>query len=585
MTSEKKTQVLSVHRITNIKIYLAFLFFAFSGNTLLKATIPIDQLVLQVADSLIQHHQAYGKAANLLTQLVAGKDAKTVDPKILKRLAHIQLENENYDKAKYHLEQIQETPLYQHDSDFRYSTEKLKIHLYLMTDQHDLLIIATNQLIINEKKASNSPARLSYLYHTLATGYYFLRLKKAKVYFQESIDYSHKNNSVNFGGYNNLIDIYIENHNYEEAKKYLDLLIAYSNKENKPYQYISAKRKESHLLAQIGRGEQAKRILEECRRLSHQHNIPIPPSSLIYDSYAHQASNQIDSAIFYAETVLEYAIEKNELDFIEVCRTHLFKLYTEAEYFEKAVRIQSQIDSANLASNRIAQIENIAFLDKPEKEPAGTMTFGLFILIFGIILSLFLGAYYSIQNASQKSEVPSPRNQELLQQLRTKNELLTRKELAFQQNLNFLKQLKVDIRQLNHDKPKLAKNVNLLIHKVNGSMQFQYKWEELSKYFAELYPTFFSHLREKYPDLTSSEVRHCIFLKLNLTIDEVAQILNIEPTSVSSARYRLKKKIDIDSLMELKEENNSVKHLPKSSDFLSPWNNGIPKNNYIKKRI
>ena len=42
-----------------------------------------------------------------------------------------------------------------------------------------------------------------------------------------------------------------------------------------------------------------------------------------------------------------------------------------------------------------------------------------------------------------------------------------------------------------------------------------------------------------------------MFLKLNLTIEEVARILNIESTSVSSARYRLKKKVDIDQLMEL----------------------------------
>ncbi len=54
-------------------------------------------------------------------------------------------------------------------------------------------------------------------------------------------------------------------------------------------------------------------------------------------------------------------------------------------------------------------------------------------------------------------------------------------------------------------------------------------WENFKQAFEDIYPTFFSKLRFKYPTITVSELRLSALIKLNLSIKEIASILGISP--------------------------------------------------------
>jgi len=70
-------------------------------------------------------------------------------------------------------------------------------------------------------------------------------------------------------------------------------------------------------------------------------------------------------------------------------------------------------------------------------------------------------------------------------------------------------------------------------------------WENFKKAFEDIYPSFFSKLRYKYPAITISELRLSALIKLNLSIKEMASMLGISPESVKTSRYRLKKKLGL----------------------------------------
>lgn len=70
-------------------------------------------------------------------------------------------------------------------------------------------------------------------------------------------------------------------------------------------------------------------------------------------------------------------------------------------------------------------------------------------------------------------------------------------------------------------------------------------WEEFELRFREVDPDFFRKLSERFPQLTPNDKKLCAYLKLNLSTKEIASLLNLSLNSVLSARYRLRKKLNI----------------------------------------
>jgi len=58
---------------------------------------------------------------------------------------------------------------------------------------------------------------------------------------------------------------------------------------------------------------------------------------------------------------------------------------------------------------------------------------------------------------------------------------------------------------------------------------------------------FYTRLKQKYPDISTNDLKICALIKLNLSIKEMASILNISPDSVKTARHRLRKKLQLNT--------------------------------------
>ena len=61
----------------------------------------------------------------------------------------------------------------------------------------------------------------------------------------------------------------------------------------------------------------------------------------------------------------------------------------------------------------------------------------------------------------------------------------------------------------------------------------------------ELHQEFFRKLKEQFPDLSNNDLRLCAYLKIGLNSKEIAEILNIQPSSFYISRSRLRKKLNL----------------------------------------
>lgn len=78
------------------------------------------------------------------------------------------------------------------------------------------------------------------------------------------------------------------------------------------------------------------------------------------------------------------------------------------------------------------------------------------------------------------------------------------------------------------------------------------EWLELQRHFNLVHAGFFTRLNSEHPSLTQSEQRHCGLIKLCLSTKEIAKSLNVNPKSVQASRYRIKKKMQLDEGIDLK---------------------------------
>ncbi|WP_040516733.1 LuxR C-terminal-related transcriptional regulator [Gracilimonas tropica] len=74
----------------------------------------------------------------------------------------------------------------------------------------------------------------------------------------------------------------------------------------------------------------------------------------------------------------------------------------------------------------------------------------------------------------------------------------------------------------------------------------------------ELHQDFFDSLRHDFPDLTRYDLRLCAYIKIGFDSKEIADLLNIKPSSVYISRSRLRKKLDIETDKDLHSYLNSI---------------------------
>jgi DNA-binding CsgD family transcriptional regulator len=161
------------------------------------------------------------------------------------------------------------------------------------------------------------------------------------------------------------------------------------------------------------------------------------------------------------------------------------------------------------------------------------------------LLALLLFLLYKLQKGVSKRK--KTENEWLEKQLSIKNKEMTSNVMHLLQvteTSNNLLQKLVRLRaKANKD---LYQDLTSIINEVQHGNQGM-NWQEFERLFIETNAGFYKKLLEDFPSLSQNEVRLCAFLKLNLSTKEISAITKQSVNSITVARSRLRKKLDIDN--------------------------------------
>ncbi len=135
----------------------------------------------------------------------------------------------------------------------------------------------------------------------------------------------------------------------------------------------------------------------------------------------------------------------------------------------------------------------------------------------------------------------------LKQQIETKTKELSTHTLHIIQKNHLLEDLKGRLDVMSKDdKRDNKKQIREVIQQINQNFNNDKYWEEFSNTFEQIHFSFFQNLKQHTSELTSSEIRLISLLKMNLSSNDTATILGISLDSLRVARYRLRKKLNLD---------------------------------------
>lgn len=164
-------------------------------------------------------------------------------------------------------------------------------------------------------------------------------------------------------------------------------------------------------------------------------------------------------------------------------------------------------------------------------------------------------------NKSQ-NEIVSLQNEKLEAEINFKNSELASSTMHLVKKGELLTKIKEELSHSlkNIDNKIAVQEIKKVIKSVSDDDKIDQEWDAFAKHFDKVHSDFVVTLKKKYTNLTANEVKLCIYLRMNLSSKEIAQLMNISVRGVEISRYRLRKKIGIPS------ETNLFDHLMSIDD-------------------
>lgn len=182
----------------------------------------------------------------------------------------------------------------------------------------------------------------------------------------------------------------------------------------------------------------------------------------------------------------------------------------------------------------------------------------LFLMGMAIHVGLRVHLARLKRRAQAKLETERMAEQQRLQQLKSEmlevelknksNELTLQTTALVKRNeaiQSFLKELDEQKSTLGDRYPN--KLYNRLRKLMEDGLNDQADWLQFESYFNNAHHHFMEQLRQRYADITTGDLRLCCLLRMNLSTKEIASLLNVSIRAIEIRRYRLRKRLSLES--------------------------------------
>ncbi|WP_181040011.1 helix-turn-helix and ligand-binding sensor domain-containing protein [Aureitalea marina] len=153
-----------------------------------------------------------------------------------------------------------------------------------------------------------------------------------------------------------------------------------------------------------------------------------------------------------------------------------------------------------------------------------------------------------LQELASQQQIMELTNEKLQNDIESRNRELAMSTMNMISKNNALNTIKNELFKI-----KSLEEITPVIQHIDNTISNEDDWKMFEEAFNYADTNFFKKLKDKHPDLTPNDLRLCVYLRLNLSSKEIAPLLNISPRSVEIKRYRLRKKLNLDSKVNLNE--------------------------------
>lgn len=232
----------------------------------------------------------------------------------------------------------------------------------------------------------------------------------------------------------------------------------------------------------------------------------------------------------------------------------------------------------NFRNNQFAINDFITFIRRPEipllcltrKQESDSLHWPDSLIVFTYpyesignehYLQSRINSIFLLKEGVQKNTTDTTFAQTAMQQRHEPGEgrNLSRYVLELDQKVEILLKVKDRIANLcgkvdDHVRAELTSIVNSIKKSANDHKL----WEDFKLYFEQTDPDFLKVLSKKYPVLTPVDLKYCCYLKMNMSNDDIRNLLAINQDSVRTHKYRLKKKMLLGKEQDLRSYLKAV---------------------------
>ena len=158
-----------------------------------------------------------------------------------------------------------------------------------------------------------------------------------------------------------------------------------------------------------------------------------------------------------------------------------------------------------------------------------------------------------IERTKRKAEVTQMENEKLQTELKHKSSELASSTMSSIHQNDILQKLDEEMALLSESVRREDKKtvVTSKINDIRGSLQSYLNndegWEKFEENFNVVYDDFMKKLTTQFTSLKTSDRKLCAYLRMGLSSKEMASLLNMSVRSIETARYRLRKKLNLES--------------------------------------
>jgi DNA-binding CsgD family transcriptional regulator len=238
-------------------------------------------------------------------------------------------------------------------------------------------------------------------------------------------------------------------------------------------------------------------------------------------------------------------------------------LYRDSILNEESLKNIAEMDALYELGVKNERINSLEAENRWAKTRATGLTIGL-LLVF-IIGALSAGLLWMRNRKNQKirakeKEVEAEKIKNLDLEKKRLGERLDhlKRELSSQvlflcQKNDLLAKVQKEIEDISLVDTTNKKQLTRIVRQIDHNIESEQEWEHFMNTFVEVHPNFLKELKSNFPELTTKECRLAALFKLNLSTKEIASLLHISPDSVKKARTRFRKKLNLDSSVDLEE--------------------------------